>query len=242
MTERTLVAEFQPLSLASDEAGAWELKIPTNYEELAFGIYASKTTIDLSGYQMRDETVFFRSSFEQVGSLYSITWQVGSTPREMLPNRLNVLEQVIVSSVPMNDQQLIAYTNGSPGFNNYQEISLPAGEWGNFNREHIIHGHYTIHGIQTNIADPLDEAGYSIQSRIVSEYYSSLEPTTADKLYCYRLFYMFGEPGDSQQDLTGIEFYFAPPLRVIMPIVTAEEPWLEYVMRQSRSYELANQV
>ena len=242
MTERTLVTEFQPLYISSDGAGAWEYRVPTNYDELAFGIYVSRTTLDLSGYQLKDETVFFRSSFEQVGSLYSVTWQVDAAKTPILPNRLNVLEQVIISSVPMNDQQLIAYTNGSPGFSNYQEASIPAGEWGNFNREHIIHGHYTVHGIQTNIADPLTAAGYSIQSRIVSEYYSSLEPSTADKLYCYRLFYMFGPPGDAVRDEGGIEFYFAPPLRVVLPIVTAEEPWLEYVMRQARSYELANQV
>ena len=242
MSERTLVAEFQPLSISSDLAGAWGYRIPTNYEELAFGIYASRTTLDLSGYQMRDETVFFRSSFEQVGSLYSIEWQTDSSSTPILPRNLIALEQVIVSTVPLNNDQLLAYTNGSPGFNNYQESSLPTGEWGNFNREHIIHGHYSIHGIQTNIADPLTAGGYSPQSPIVSEYYSSLEPTTADKLYCYRLFYMFGPPGDLSRDVGGISFYFAPPLRVIFPIVTAEEPWLEYVMRQSRSYELANQV
>ena len=68
-----------------------------------------------------------------------------------------------------------------------------------------------------------------------------LEPTTADKLYCYRLLYMFG-PAADVGNATGITNFYAPPLRVVLPIVTAEEPWLEYVMRQSRSYELANQV
>tara|TARA_B100001250_G_scaffold251550_1_gene216237 strand:+ start:1876 stop:2598 length:723 start_codon:yes stop_codon:yes gene_type:complete len=240
MTERTLVVEFQPLSIEDDTRGAWQYSTTTNYEELSLGLFVSRSSLDLSGYQLKDETVFFRSSFEQVGSLYSIQWQLESAD-PILPNRLNVLEQVIVSTVPMNDSQLQAYIQGSPGFNQYSDAGLPAGEWGNFNREHIIHGHYSIHGIQTNIADPLDAAGYSIQSRVVSEYYSSLEPTTADKLYCYRLLYVFGPALDSG-NATGITNFYAPPLRVIMPIVTAEEPWLEYVMRQARSYELANQV
>ncbi len=240
MTERTLVAEFQPLSIKTTGAGTYEPLFTTNYEELTLGLYVSRTSLDLSGYQMKDETVFFRSSFEQVGSLYSIEWMPFG--KAILPRNLNVLEQVIISSVPMNDSQLQAYIQGSPGFSQYANADLLVGEWGNFNREHIIHGHYTIHGIQTNIADPLDAPGYSLQTRLVSEYYSSLEPTTADKLYCYRILYMFGPAVNDSTSQSGVSKFYAPPLRVVLPIVTAEEPWLEYVMRQSRSYELANQV
>ena len=247
--EHTLVAEFPPLGLdASDGDYLVEREYETNYEEIGNGIFVSKTVIDLTGYQLSDSTVFFRSSFEQAAGIYGIYWSptldpISSEVVPMRPTQLGVMEQVIVSTVPLSTDNLLSLIFSSPGFNQRNTATLPFGDFGSFNRTHIIHGNMTLHGIQTTIADPMDSlAGYSPMGRIVSEHYSSLEPTTADRLFCYRYFDMIGPAYNEGADIGGVSNFFAPALRVILPIVATEEPWLEYMMRQKRGYELANQV
>ena len=68
--------------------------------------------------------------------------------------------------------------------------------------------------------------------------FSSLEPTAADCLYCYRV----AAIPTAQTGGTGIDFVYLPPKRVILDAFTVEEPELSYMMRLKRSYELANQV
>lgn len=247
MTERTLTASFQPLTLATDRDGY--IMPPTNMTEYRnmgntlSTMWMSESKIDLAGYQLNDLTVFFRSSFEQKGGVYTITWETDDPAIPVDPNDLAVIEQVIISSVPFTDDQIKSTWIASPSFDQYPQAALTAGyEWGNFDRGHIIHGHFTYHGTNTQTAASYSLNGYAIMTPLVSDYYSSLEPTTADALYCYRFFRMVGAPVEAGQAGTGAVQFSAPALRTLMPIVTAEEPWLEYVMRQSRSYELANQV
>lgn len=247
MTERTLAATFQPLILGTDsEEYIMSPTAMTEYRNMGNTLstmWMSESKLDLSGYQMKDLTVFFRSSFEQKGGPYTITWETDDAEHPVNPNELAVIEQVIISSVPFSDNQIRSTWIASPGFDQFPNAALTAGyEWGNFDRGHIIHGHFTYHGPNSQTAASYANNGYAIMTPLVSDYYSSLEPTTADALYCYRFFRMVGAPVESKSGGTGPVQFSAPALRVLMPIVTAEEPWLEYVMRQSRSYELANQV
>ncbi len=135
--------------------------------------------------------------------------------------------------VPHPIPKLLNTLTSPPGF---QSLSGFLDGSGRINRSSLIYGEVKIYTRDTNIM--LSLPGVSQQQYlklIVNENFSSLEPTSADKLYCYRLVAIGG--GDS-------EFLsaFAPPNRILIPGTIAQEPKLEYMMRLKRSYELANQV
>jgi len=248
MTERTLCTEFQPLYLEVDSvSGLWYMPsgIETSYQSLDSGdIWYTHDKLDMTGYAQQDLTTFFRNSFEQRASVSGVSWQANpADPTSfVIPSDMSVVEQIIVSSVPLDDSNIKAYAKfGSPGFNQYNNMILPAGNaWGTFNREHIIHGHYTYYGPNAQTADSYDGMGFANLAPLVSEYYSSLEPTAADCLYCYRILFL-NKGAIYGSSAEGAYIYLFPAMRVLMPAISAKEPWLEYVMRQARSYELANQ-
>ena len=198
---------------------------------LGEGCCVAESKLDLSGYVQSDLTVGFRRSFEQEGASNAIFWERYNANTDVL------IETTIISSVPMNDAQLALATVVSPGFTVY---NLAGADWGNFNREHIIHGRYQLMYANSVIgAGAFDSAGNATLTSLVDNYFSSLEPTAADCLYCYRVFAV-PTPGAVGED--GITQLFLPPKRVILDAFTVEEPQLEYMMRLKRSYELANQV
>ena len=177
-----------------------------------------------------DLTVGFRRSFEQEGGSDIIFWETFDS------NTDAVIENTIVSTVPFNDNQLIGSLLSCPGFTPYDN---PFIDWGNFNRSHIIHGRYQLMYPNTTIgAGAFNVPGNAALMSITDTNYSSLEPTAADCLYCYRVFSL-PRAGVSS---TGVTKLSLPPKRVILDAFTVEEPDLEYMMRLKRSYELANQV
>jgi len=241
--DRTLVQEFAPIVLVADNTtGIWALTPSTDYRALQpltytnLNYWVSEHKLDLSGYTQSDLTVGFRRSFEQDGGPATIAWNA---------DRDNVLsiydtavaQQIIISSVPFTDPQLILTIINSPGFIPYTGGSTA--DFGNFNRTHIIHGHLTYFDVQLDqITDPsTDGASWLIPE--IDQYYSSLEPTAADCLYCYRV---IAVPNGAASTGYGADSVVLPPMRVILDAFTVEEPELEYMMRLKRSYELANQV
>ncbi|AXH79238.1 MAG: hypothetical protein [Circular genetic element sp.] len=229
--DRQLTVEF-PWVLLTNNFGTYDLQPATDVNSITDRLVYSEAKIDLSGYIQSDLTVGFRRSFEQKGSSEFIQWAKsydGSTDY--------VVETVIISSVPMNNAQITASVVGSPGFTNYGLSGL---EWGNFNREHIIHGSYKLYYANSVIGSgAFSNDGTATLLPAIDNYFSSLEPTAADCLYCYRIIYApvpGANPGDGVQNIT------IPPMRVILDAFTVEEPDLEYMMRLKRSYELANQV
>jgi len=253
MTSRTLVCEFQPLIAVVVEGEKpnppeWEFfpEFETNYRKLRLdrlpidGYWFAETVIDLSGYQMQDLTMFFRRSFEQVAGPYTALWGDAGVSEFS-----SLAEQVIISSVPLSEDNLgySIITGNSPGFMNvggFSKILLSNGQnpVGTFDRTHIIHGHLQYHTPSTILgSESLTTEGSGFLQASVDEYYSSLEPTAADKLYCYRV---LGTNQATQKN--PFKQLNVPALRIIIDAVTGEEPHLEYMMRLARSYELANQV
>lgn len=231
--DRQLTVEFPWLLLANDGTQEYDLTPATDVRPLfQTRMWVAEAKLDLSGYVQSDLTVGFRRSFEQKGGSEFIEWQKtydGSTDY--------VVETVIVSSVPFSDDQLVASVTGSPGFTNYGLSGL---DWGNFNREHIIHGSYKIHYANSVVGSgAFSSTGTATMVSVIDNIFSSLEPTAADCLYCYRVMYA-PTPGETLG--TGIQAVTLPPMRVILDAFTVEEPTLEYMMRLKRSYELANQV
>ncbi len=247
MTARTLVAEFQPLEILVDKAtNTWNFfpGFATNYSILrnkdikVDGAFYSSTVIDLSGYAMQDLTTYFRRSFEQIADSYSAAWGEDGV------NQFSaVFQQTIISSVPLSEDNLIAVTlgTGSPGFmpnGGYSNPALSLFTVGTFDRTHIIHGHQEIHNPSSILGtEPLTAEGSGFLTPVTDNYYSSLEPTAADCLYCYRVIIVSApDQKNSFQQVT------IPGKRVILDAETSKEDHLEYMMRLARSYELANQV
>lgn len=64
--------------------------------------------------------------------------------------------------------------------------------------------------------------------------FGSMEPTTSDKLWTYKVIYIVGLPSS---DLATLRY---PSSRTVMDIDVVKESDLTYLMRQKRSYELTN--
>ena len=230
--DKTLVVEFPWFSIESDlrEPASWAYNLLTDTREIGTYTWCQEMKLDLSGYTQSDLTVGFRRSFEQMAGTDSVFWLTYN------PNTDAIGENTIISSVPFTDEQLLAAIASAPGFIPYSTNLL---DFGNFNRTHIIHGHYEIKFANTTIgAGAFDSAGNASLLNATDNYYSSLEPTAADCLYCYSIISTPAPAGEED----GIVRITLPAKRVILDAFTVEEPELEYMMRLKRSYELANQV
>ena len=249
MTDRILNVEFPYFSadpLQVGFQGRYKLTVGTDYRELDAGfgpintVWVNESKLDLSGYAREDLTVFFRNSFEQDAGLETVRWSIGLGGDPIVATEATTLETIIISSVPMNDSQLLYSFTSSPGF---IVPGLPGVDWGNFNREHIIHGSLTLWAPDLTIASgslDSDSSGSLIAAR--RNIFSSLEPTAADCLYCYRVLALSDAYGGSGTQASGISNAVMPGKRVLMSITTEKEPELKHMMRLKRSYELANQV
>jgi hypothetical protein len=233
--DRILIAEFPAFGVSSDTANQVWVQGATDTRQLPgiYGLtYVQEQKIDLSGYVQSDLTVGFRRSFEQVGGVDQIFWDVFNVKSDY------TLETLIVSSVPFTDSQLASTLIVSPGFTPYP---LLGADWGNFNRTHIIHGHFMAHMPNTTIASSdFASSGNATLLSVTDNDFSSLEPTAADCLYCYRIISVPEAGGTGGR--AGVTQVSLPPKRIILDAFTVEEPDLEYMMRLKRSYELANQV
>lgn len=254
--DRVLVNEFPPLypaSIAKDDG--WEFDIfATDYRKMIIAgtpsdqVFLCETSLDLAGYtQLEDNTVFFRNSFEQKAGPYAGQWEYGSAA-EQIPFRGYgnlIYEHVIVSSVPMTDDNLFLSVQNAAGFiQNSGFSNLINMEPGTFNRSQIIHGSTRVWGVSSLFgSDPLQgepgDVGGSMLEVVDESIFSSLEPTTADTLYCYRVLSL---PQSFVGTYTRFYSLLIPSRRVILSSLIDEEPYLEYMMRLKRSYELANQV
>ena len=213
---------------ASVSGGAY-VQFATGFRAISQNTFVHESTLDLGGYtRQADMTVYFRNSFQQRGGVDTVFWNAYDAAND------GIIENVIISSVPFTDDQLIAAQITQPGFT---PIPFAGLDFGNFDRTHIIHGEYKIHYANSIIgSSAFGGSGSATLQALSDNNYSSLEPTAADTLYCYRV---ISCPLLGSTQVTQIAL---APLRVLMSITTAEEPELSYMMRLKRSYELANQV
>jgi hypothetical protein len=241
---RVLNVEFPPLVLEASSIipEGWQFITGAGSDYRAIEgyndqIWVNESKLDLSGYVMDDLTVYFRNSFEQKAFTYDAEWEVDGTA--LTPFSAVVIEATILSSVPLDDTNLANSLTSSPGFISQGFL---IGRMGNFNRTHIIHGTNIVHGLDTTFgSDLLSAAGSGFMRVIDASDYSSLEPTAADCIYCYRVF-LLPNSYDRTTNVDALNVFRASAKRVILNAMTDKEPDLEYMMRLKRSYELANQV
>jgi hypothetical protein len=216
---RTLVVEHPGLYAGYDAASkVWE-QLQNTYETIGIGIFLHESTIDLTGYAMDHKTFVPYSSFEQVGGFFQAQIPGALTSQPYLQ------DLTLISSVPLSRNDLIAGTDLHPGF-------LSTGGLNRVNRDVIIHGDCRSYTVNSTMAVPTTMANLILDARNT---FSSLEPTAADTLFCYRVIRMVSQ-GENQTAI------IAPVKRVLLPGTITKEPQLEYMMRLKRSYELANQV
>ena len=227
--DRILTVDHPSFGLAL--SGGAYTQFPSGFKEINPQVYVHETTIDLGGYtRQEDLTVYFRNSFEQMGGTDALFWNTYD------PSIDSITEVNIVSSVPFTDNQLQLALVYQPGFTPFQS-PVATLDYGNFDRTHIIHGSYRLYFANSVIGSTaFGAAGLATLEPLKENIFSSLEPTAADTLYCYRV---FAVPDPTRSGITQIAM---PPMRVLMSITTEKEPTLSYMMRLKRSYELANQV
>jgi len=224
--DRTLKAEIPPCVVQrSPENPTWQnLDGANGWTVVANSLVAAyETTIDLSGYAMKDLTFYPHGGYIQEGGVH------------YFPDGVSLTDYTIVSSIPIDFTNVVyqVLSQASPGF--IMQNTTAAAGLGNdaqnpdtvmFAENRYLHLDSTI---TPNTVGLLRDI-----SRLQS---GSFEPTAADKLYVARLVIPINAgtaPGAIRLDI--------PASRVVLPGRMGKEPELEYMMRLKRSYELANQV
>jgi len=178
-------------------------------------------SIDLSGYA-RDYKTFYPSGgviqrgpyMAEVGGEGSITYTV-------------------ISSTPLDPENVFYQLSGigGPGFLNWGPYAASNLGTDQQNWNQIIFAESELNVPNINISPNL--AG--IQQPLESHQSGSLSPTAAQVLYCLKMIFPFSSG-------VGVTQMSIPAARVILPGTMDQEPELEYMMRLSRSVQLANQV
>ena len=176
-----------------------------------------KGTIDLSGYARDYKTFYPDGGVIQEGPYYYAIDGFGQ------------LVSTVVSSVPI-DLEDFAFTVASLSTPGMIVINNPNVNQVNHNWETTL-----FCETQTNlINNNLPASGFCLP--VSKNQTGSLSPTAAQVLYVAKIVLPVAITGDSGTSV-GV-----PASRVILPGKMDEEPELEYMMRLSRSVELANQV
>ena len=173
--QRTLVAEFPPLTFLTDRDGAVTTIVNngyTNESVTGTALFYQEVLIDLSGYAMDRKTFFPYSSFEQ---------RNGPTIGSFGADDRNIYDTIIVSSVPLSNEQVAinSFAQDLPGFT-ITNIGIPALDAAyRINRDPLMHQHQLIHSHDTTTANAAGSSIYRVTSSVNA---SSLEPTAADVL------------------------------------------------------------
>ena len=177
-----------------------------NWRKLDGVTFVSEQILDCAGLAMEEQTLYFDGITCQEGG-------VGNVIQGAAGDSFIVYD--IVSSVPLNID------------NDYGKIILhgagyPAGGASNF--EHIPYARMTRYTVDLDT-----QAAFAFKA--ASEQSGSLEPTASDRLYVYRLVFLYDVSG-------GATVYGVASGRILFAISTKEEATYQYLMRLKRSYDL----
>jgi len=220
--DRTLRIEIPPAQFSKlAEEPEWSILDASNgWSQVPgfLGVYW-QGSIDLSGYARDYKTFYPAGGVVQEGP-YS--FEVGGS---------GSIVYYIISSVPLNAETIFFQLGSAlagPGFINLNSIAA-LGYSASQNWETTIFAESQMLVTNSNITpNP-----FGIQQRLERNQSGSLSPTAGEVLYCMKMVI----PLAVDQTTIGI-----PASRIILPGTMDQEPELEYMMRLSRSVELANQV
>jgi hypothetical protein len=217
--DRTLRIEIPPcfVSKVPKELPEWDAVESLNgwrIIEGTLGIYWDGT-IDLSGYARDYKTFYPAGGVVQEGAFSTEKLGGGS------------VVYYIVSTTPLAspiDLYVQLGVRTGPGLINFYGSTANTQNWNT-----VLFAESQLLVTNTNI-QPND---FGVQQTLETRQTGSLAPTAADKLYVRKIVV----PLTGLQETLGI-----PASRIIIPGTMDQEPELEYMMRLSRSVELANQV
>lgn len=182
-------------------------------EELVGAIYHKVYFgyFDLSGYTREEKTTFIRSVvFQNIGNPELDSMQAGG----------GIDECLVVSITPM---VLSDFT----GENTASTWLVPGDMESRFSMQQVVAGQM--------IGYEMDQ-GASIGNIAQATSWGLGDATAAEKLYYARAFRFPSNIGGVASVTYSAQF---PNVNVVVPIMTAQEPDLEYIMRLKRSSELA---
>ena len=173
------------------------------------GFFVSKTYFDLAGLNVDSKTLFFEGATSTTMFNPIVTGYVAG-------DRLQIVE--LMTAHPLTDLELNEFVLGG---NFANTISAP------------ITFDQTIYArLQEYVVD-IDTQAWGKMVLISDNQIGSLEPTASDRIYSYKLVYVYGSI-----TATGMETY---PSRHILRATAKEEAEYQYLMRLKRSYELQNE-
>tara|TARA_R110001632_G_C11221135_1_gene405490 strand:- start:36 stop:731 length:696 start_codon:yes stop_codon:yes gene_type:complete len=202
------------VTLTGNGANGWESVSLGGAPSLTLGWRGS---IDLSGYARDYKTFYPEGGLIQEGPYYYAIDGFGQ------------LVSTVVSSVPIDLEQF-AYTIATLSTPGMIVINNPPLIQVNQNWETTLFCETQTNLINTN----LPASGFCLP--VSKNQTGSLSPTAAQVLYVAKIVIPVAIAGESGVSV-GV-----PASRVILPGKMDQEPELEYMMRLSRSVELANQV
>ena len=213
--ERILRVEIPPCFVQATERTSYDVLDLNGWRNLG-NVLLWDGSIDLSGYALDRKTFYPSTAIYQQAYPYI---NFGGS---------SVSEMVLVTSIPISDNDLVGYISGltAPGFT--QDDTFGGDRQQDWTT--VLFGQTNVYMINSTLP------ALGLTQLITSNKYGSLSPSAADKLYIYKLCIpgtVSGEIGDSLSISSS---------RVIIPGSMMQEPKLEYMMRPKRSYELANQV
>lgn len=216
---RTLRIEIPPCSVTGDGTAWIDLSSLNGWQQLPLSPLALywQGSIDLSGYARDYKTFYPSGGVIQEGPYWSAFDGSGQT----------VI--TVVSSTPINPETLLTQIigNSGPGFIdlNTQSTGTNQQDWNT-----VMFCETQVNLINANLPQ------LGICQPITVKQSGSLSPTASQVLYVIKMVL----PG-TVASLVGTTLSI-PASRVILPGTMDQEPELEYLMRLSRSVELANQV
>ena len=176
-------------------------------------------TIDLSGYARDYKTFYPSGGVMQEGPYYNAFDGSAITTITVVSSVPIDLEELYVTLAANSTPGLLVDTSAAPGFEHITD-----------NWETTLFCKTAVHIINANLP------ALGVCQPLTSNQTGSMMPTAAQVLYVARVAYPGTVAGGTGTTMS------IPASRVILPGTMDQEPELEYMMRLSRSIELANQV
>lgn len=228
--KRQMMKQFSPLHAVFVPGGVSDWKIfadsdwqpmdpGINPAESGLGRFFAESYFDTSGYTRDELTTMFDNVFIQEAG----RWQLTNASSV----RVHVFDLVTSTrfnggiNIEMNNwfDSFLASNEGVPGFQQSQY------DW-----SQVIYGRFREYIATTQGTDTTD-----VIAPVNDQQFGSLESTTADKLWTYKIVCLSGWfPNETGHDLR------IPNTRQIVQANIVAEPDLTFLMRQKRSYELTN--
>lgn len=204
-----------PASIWNKDVGGYNV-YPAGSANARFAV--AESYLDLSGYNREHLTTFPERITIQEGGSYRLKEDNASL-------RTGMVTLELISEQRLNVVQLSYMMDNVYDFDSAASFALGPLEY-----SQLIFGRYRLFGQNNTIWTSIN----GIMQQFDEQLFGSGSPTTADKLWCYRIVYPLGTLMTDPDD-----YLVIPPSRFVMAATIRQEGDKEFLMRQKNSYELA---